>query len=329
MPNKQIDEFVSENRAELEHIDSEFFEVSTRRDTNLSFTRNTINVTFSINIFKRSLGNELISAHQNGDVHGSANGKSGDSRGKWSRIASKVVSEQITISGRNAIRDALSGEGTGQTHSTAIGQGSTTAQLNNTDLEDKTATTTVWANKPQENEVQSKGIFLSTEHLGEITEFGIYSTGGNLIGRITTDAINPTPEEEVRVSISMTFSGDGTGKSKITTIGEAILADSMNSSGPNTGIDKIIFGSGTSSASKSDSELENKIIGKRATREKSPEQVTAHAYLFKSEPEEQPANISEMGVVDTEDRLLWRTNLREFEKSDGFQIESFVGFRIQ
>lgn len=327
---KRIDTFVSENRQNIKKIDSTFVPISGQSNQNITFTSNEIGITLSVQVYTRPIGNGLVSGHPNGDTHGSGHGVSGDHRGGWTLVESDMESGEFVRGGRNNIRDLLDGVSGSYIGKAAVGSGTGTAQPLQNSLESENGRVFAWGNPGSaSNEADGEAIFRFNEHGGEINEYAMFSASETIYNRLTTATVSPSNEQEVKVVTTFTVTGNGGGSSAITDIGENRVADSFHAIDVPVGIDAIGFGNGTTTAAESDTSLENELFTSLAERQLSQEGITAHTVVFRDEPSSQPVDISEIGIFDNEDNLLWRTTVESFQKDEDVEFDVFVGFDIQ
>lgn len=327
---KGIDEFVSENREDVRKIDSTFVPVSNQSTQTFSFSGNEINVSLSIEVYTRSLNNSLISGHPDGATHGSGHGVSGDQRGEWTLEEDTAQGEKFVQSGRNNIRDTLAGDTTGSINQTAVGSGTSSPVSSDTSLGSENGRVFAWGKAgANSNETIGESIFLFHEFGDVVSEYGVYSEGGNLYNRITTNQVNPTQNEELRVETKFTIEGDGVGNSVITHDGEDRVAKSIRSTDSPIGLEEFQFGSGTQDPNKNDSQLGNSKDIKVAEREKGPEILTVHTFVFQNEPSNQPFDITEIGVFTNNSYLFWRARIESFTKNSDKEFEAFASFRAK
>lgn len=326
---KGIDRFVSENRRVNRRIESTFIQVSGKSRINLDFGVSTFDVPTSIKVYSRPLNDSLISGHPT-DKHGSGRGVSGDQRGSWTLETDAEASETFTRDGATVVADSLTGTATAAIAEIAVGDGSATASATDSALASETGRTVTWATQGSSaDSTVAHGILRSTGHAGTASEFGVYSGTGNLYNRITTTAINPTTEQELKVEITFDVTGDGRGSSVITSDGEEAVAQTMRSTTETIGLDEFAFGTGTATPAKSDTTLANETFRKNVERIQNAETVTAHTVVFKNEPASQPVTLTEAGVFDNTGRLIWRTTFDGKEKNSDIELEAFAGSRAK
>lgn len=327
---KRIDQFVSENRDNVKRIDATFVPTSGQSNKNLTFGNNEIEVSTAIQIYTRPLNNTLISGHPNGNEHGSGEGESGDTRGSWTLVEDVEASESFVTSGRNALRNALAAQAGSHIGKIALGTGTSDAGPSDSALDTETARVFAWP-KPggSNNQSVAESIFLFHEHSDSNSEYAAYSAGGDIYNRITTTAVNTTEEEECRVEIEFTVTSNTLGSAVITNTGENRIAGSLRAIDTPIGLNGIVFGSGSTAPSKTDTSLATREFAKRSQVERSSETVTTRTIVFQNEPTEQPVNISEIGVEDNSGNLLWRTVIEQFEKKANMEFDAYVGFRVK
>ena len=327
----QITEQVAENRESTRRLDGRFVDLPETANRNLSFARNTVEISVTVEIYKRSLNDSLISGHPD-PAQGSGRGVAGDVRGSWTAVSTTTQSALFVRAGRNAVRDALDGQ-TGAVREGAVGTSSTDASVGDTALAAETGSTLAYGVKDSATVMRARSNYLFAEDgLGstDAVEFGIKDETGRLLARVTTDAVDVAESEELRADISLEVNGSGVGNSVITTDGETAIADSLRAIGDVVGINEIRFGTGSTAASKSDSALGNEEYAQNALRTLSNEAIEAEVVTDSSQPSTQPVDLTEIGVFDNSStpRLLWRTTMDPLEKTDAFGFRTKVSFRI-
>jgi len=327
----KITEQVAANRESTRRLDGRFVDLPETANRNLSFARNTIEVDVTVEVYKRSLNDSLISGHPD-PSHGSGRGVAGDVRGDWTAVSTTTQSALFVRSGRNAVRDALNGQ-EGAVREIAVGTGSTDAAVGDSALQTETGSTLAWGVKDGGTVTRARSGFLFAEDglaSTDAVEYGLFDETGRLLARVTTDAVDVTEEEEIRVDISLDVTGNGTGNAVITTDGETVIADALRAVGVTVGLNELAFGTGTTAASKSDSALVNEEYSQLVLRNLSNESIEVEGVTDSSEPSTQPVDLTEVGVFDNSStpRLIWRTTMDPFEKTDAFGFRTTVGFRI-
>lgn len=328
-----IQQQVAENRRDARRLNGRFIDLPETANRNLSFARNTIEVSVELEVYKRSLGSSLISGHPD-PQHGSGRGESGDVRGSWSKVSTTVTSALLVRDGRNAVRDALDGQA-GALREAAVGTGGSEAVTGDSALSTETGRTLAYGVTSTEahNGVRGRANFLFAEDglVGtDAAEFGLHDETGRLLARATTDGVTVAETEEVRVDMTLTFEGSGTGNSVITEDGEEALAEAMRAVGVTVGLNEIAFGTGSTDPSKTDTGLEAREFAKYCGRDLDNEQITAVVNVAEAEPSTQPVDLTEVGVFDNAatPRLVWRVTMDTLEKTDSFGFRTSAGFRI-
>lgn len=327
----RIQDQVAENRANVQRIDGRFVFVPDRRDQNLSFGRNDINLEVEIEVYTRSLNDSLISGHP-ASQHGSGRGVSGDVRGAWTLQEDVEASAEWVKGGRNAVRDALAGDQVGIAE-IAVGTDATAATPSDTTMGTRTGGSFAYGIRSGQafNEVRARSNFLFQE-TGESgldpVEFGLYDGSGRLLARITTSSVAVGASEEVRVDITVTVTGASNGTAAFTDEGETAVARSLQLESETVGMNEIAWGTGTTDPTDSDTGLVTEVYRKNCQRSKSQETITVSAPQFESEPSGQPYDYTEVGVFDNEGRLVYRVTFDAFEKNSNVRFTTLVGFRI-
>jgi len=326
-----IQDQVAENRRGVQQIDGRFVFVPARRDENLSFGRNTIEMSVDVAVYTRGLGDSLVSGHPEA-AHGSGRGVAGDRRGAWTLQEDVAVSAAWTRDGRNATRDALAGTG-GSIAGVVVGTGSAETSPANTSLATETGDTFAYGIRSGQsyNEVRARANFLFAETgRGGLDpqEFGLFDSSGRLLCRLTTGTVTVSSTDEVRVDITVTVRGSGNGTGVITEDGETAIVRALQLAGETVGLDEMAWGTGDTDPAKTETSLENEVYRANVERTTSLETITVSAPQFESQPSGQPYDYSEVGVFDNEGRLVYRTVFDPFEKTDNVRFITSVGFRV-
>ncbi|AGC34504.1 hypothetical protein HVTV-2_gp136 [Haloarcula virus HVTV-2] len=326
---KKIQDQVAENRNQTRRLDAQFVNVSTQNDRNLTFTNNYIEVEVQVEVYQRDLGPSLISGHPD-PSHGAGRGEAGDQRTAWSQQSVTVSSEVLVRGGRNAVRDALDGS-TGAVNQIGVGTGSDDPASGDTALTSETTKNFCWGQKDSGNVTRARSSpFLFAEYGDTVQEFGVFDQDDRLLERsVLSNLLDLTNEKELRVDVTFTFTGDAIGDAVITDDGETALADSIASVGSVVGLKEVNYGTGTTQPSESDTALAAEEIAKDCFRNLDAEQITTQAKLFDNEPNSQPVDLTEIGVTDNNDRLVYRTLIKSFEKNSQFEVNTTIGFIIQ
>lgn len=327
---KRIEEFVSENRRKVNQIDSTFVSISGQQQSDYTFSNNVFKIKTSVRVYNRDLDNSLISGHPNGDRHGSGHGESGDLRTNWTLTEDTEQSSKFVVDGRNIVANGLSGNDGSFIGEIAVGDGSSDAQTNDVSLESENGRTIAFPNVGiNNNQTIAKSLFLFQEYGDSISEYGVLSQNGSLYNRITTYDINPTNEKELRVEIEFEVEGQSLGPSVITDVGEKKVAESLRALDSPIGLEKTNYGTGNTSATPSDTSLENEVIAKNSARNVSSESVTAITTVFGNEPNTQPHDISEIGVISKDGSIFWRTTIDPIKKDSDTEFSTRIRFRIE
>lgn len=328
-----IQDQVAENRRNVQRVNSSFVSVPGRRSQGLSFQSNSITVEPSVEVYTRPLNDTLISGHPNGDQYGSGHGVSGDTRGDWTLRENVETSTVWVRGGRNAVRDSLAG-GAGSVEAIAVGTDGSNKDSTAEALGTETGRTFAYGLRgvgEAENQTRARANFRYAE-IGrgglDPQEYGLLDSTGRLMGIVTTDAVPVSASEEVRVDITVTISGNGGGEAVVTENGEEAVAESIQLEGVTVGLDEMAWGIGTSTPTTTDTALDNEVFRKNVARSKDLEQITVSAPQFESEPTGQPYNYTEVGVYDNAGRLMWRTTMSEYTKTDEVRFTTSVTFSL-
>lgn len=329
-----IERQVAENRQDVTRLDGQFVSVPDRVQQNLRFLRNRIQVDVSLEVYTRPLNQGLVSGHPDGSTHGSGHGVAGDVRGGWTQVASAASTHEWTRDGRNAVRDALDGQQTGAIGGTAVGTGSADAAPSDAALVAETGSAFAYGVKDSANEVRARSHYLfdqAGDGSPDPQEFGLESIGGTLMGRLTTSStVSLGPEEELRVDLTVTISGSGSGNSAITNSGRGTVADSIQTEGTVAGLSEIAWGTGSPTIDPSTTSLANQVFKKDAQRTLDLEVIRVSAPQFEFEPAGQPYDYTEVGVLDGNGDLFWVVDFSgdPYPKDSNTRFTTQAGFRI-
>jgi hypothetical protein len=321
-----IQDLVAENRQRVKTTEGNFLETAERGRIELSFSRNSVAVDVTIEVYKRSLNDGLYSGHPNGSKHGSGQGVAGDVRdGTWTLVESSTNSVAWTRTGRTAIRDALNGD-TGALAEGGIGTGTSDAASGDTALNAKSSQVHAFGVKDASDVTRGVSIYSFADHENAATEFGLFDADGRLLARATTDDVTPTNEEEVRVGVVLDIQGSGVGDAVVTNDGEAAVADALQQKSTVVGLLEFAYGSGSSAFSKSDSALTTEEFRKNLAREKELEALRVQRRVQEQDPANADLDLSELGVYDNQGRLVYATTFDAFTYDENTEFKSSVGF---
>lgn len=323
---------VARNRRDVTRLDGAFVSIPDRVQQNLRFLRNTIEVQVTLEVYTRSLNDGLYSGHPDGGQHGSGHGVSGDVRGGWTLVSTTTGSKVWTQDGRNAVRDALDGATTGSIAATAVGTGSASAEPGDASLGTRTGSTFAYGVKDATDEVRARSHYLFAQE-GDVApqEFGLESAGGLLMARAVTDsAVGLGPSEELRVDLTATVSGSGSGSSALTNAGRGTVADSIQTQGTVAGLTDLAWGTGNPTIDPSTTSLANEVLRKACNRSLDLEIIRVSREQEEFEPSSQPHDYTEVGVYDDSGDLFWIIDFTQdpYPKDENTQFTTSVGFRI-
>lgn len=328
---KPIERFVKENQESNRRLEENFVQIEgARRFERFNFGTSNFLIPVAIEVYTRPLGNGLISGHP-AAKHGSGRGVSGDVRGTFSLETDVEESEEFTEEGRRAIRDILAGDKTGEVAKTVVGSGTTDASVTDTSLESKHGENEVLTGQGSSTNItEVDSILRSTDFSGSsVSEYGVLADDGRFMDRVTTSSISVTNEQEILVRTILEVLGDGVGNSAVTDDGKEAVADSLQKVRSTIGMDRYVFGDGTSDPTSSDTSLDNQLFKKVCERVKDGQILTTHTVLLEGEPKSQPHTVSEIGIKDNNDRLIWRVVIDSFEKDGDVKFEAFASFRAK
>lgn len=323
------EQYIAKNRRLIRRREAVVVQEGNTSRQEFAFSSNLFFVDVGIEVYTRPLNRTLISGHPNGEVHGANRGEAGDGRGEWTLVEDTVTTEVFTRGGRNSLRDAFDGQYSG-IRRVALGSSTQAGTSTDSTLVEETNDRPAWGTKDDATTTRGTGLFLFHTHGGTASEFGLYDSNGRLIARVTTPNVNATDEEEVRVSLTLSITGEGAGNSVITDEGEEAAADAIRTPAATVGLNEIAWGTGTTPFSAGDTDLSNEVYRRTASRSLALEQIRAGTFVPADEPTGlQPVEFSEIGVYDNLDRLLWATTFDPYthEEAKG-PITGSVRFRF-
>lgn len=325
--NREIQERVAENRRQTRKIDTTLVEVSARNERTLTFTRNFIEVDVQLSLETRDLNDTLISGHPD-EQYGSGRGRGGDLRGEWVVTNVEVSSNELVRSGRRYVRDSLDGQPVSLS-SIKIGTGDTPVFVSDDSLEVPTSssfTTNVRDDFDTIRIITTPFLFQKGKDAQEV---GLFDEQGSMIGRVVTEASFEDSNKEYRPNIQLQTIGNGIGDSVFTADGITAIVDAIEDETVSLRFNAIAFGSGEAEPEEENSSLEQEVAKVDSENDVNPEQINVSARLFRDEPANQPVDITEVGVFDTQDRLIWRTLNNKITKNENIGILGTVGFNVQ
>ena len=324
---RRIEETVAENRSGQKRLEGYAIEVSSDATRDYVFTGNTVEVTVGVEVYTRPLRSTLIMGHPDA-AQGMGRGAMGDNRGSWSLVTDTEESGEFTVGGRETVVDALAGGQIGLA-ALAVGSSGTAAGTGDSALGSRTGSSFAFGLKDSGNVTRARAPFLFSEFGDEVLEYGVENQDGDLMCRLTTTAVNPAADEELKVGITFEFNGSGIGDSVITDAGEKGIADAIQIQSETVGLYEVALGTGTTDPQKSDTSLNNEQDRKRASRDSGSETVRAYTKWYKGEPSpEQPLDVSELGVFDFDGNLVWFGTFDPFEKNDAFPFQGGAQIRV-
>jgi len=324
---RRIEETVAENRSGRKRLEGYAIEVSSDATRDYVFTGNTVEVTVGIEVYTRPLRSTLIMGHPD-PAQAMGRGGLGDNRGDWTLVTDTEESGEFTSGGRGTVIDALAGGQIGLA-ALAVGTSSTSAGTGDSSLGSQEGSAFAFGMKDASNVTRARAPFLFSEFGDVVTEYGVEDQDGTLMCRLTTTAVNPAADEELKVGITFEFNGSGIGDSVITNAGEKGIADAIQLQKETVGLYQVALGTGTADPQKSDTSLTNEQDRKLAEREAGDETVRAYTKWYKSEPDpEQPLDVSELGVFDFDGNLVWFGTFDAFEKTEAFPFQGGAQIRV-
>lgn len=329
----KLEQQVARNRDRSRRIDARFIAAPESGDRNLTFPRNIIRVRVSLDVYRRALNQSLVSGHPT-PAHGSGRGVAGDVRGSWSHVTSETTSAQFVRSGRNIVRDALTGE-TGAVETHAVGHGDSPASVGDTSLDAQTDERVAWGVRDGTGILRTRSHFRFNHGFTDtdVREFAVNDIEGRLMTRLV---LGPNTSfdrnEELRADVTFTFEGRGAGGSVITNDGIDAIADAIRTQSETFGMDELAFGRDQTDADPSQTALGDEVYRQSALRAVENERVVLTTRTDRRHPDpEQPVDLHELAVFDNSDpqRMMWRTTFSTLEKDDRFGFRTLVSFRIR
>ena len=325
---KRIDEFVSENRKSVKRLDATLVPVSGETSNTLTFSSTEFNIQANIEIYERDINNTLISGHPNPE-NGSGRGLSGDFRGSYSTVSVNVLSNVFVSSGRNIVSNSLAGQDQSVINSIAVGNGDSPSESSDTELDSQNGERESWSDSNNSQEAKTRANFLFNDYGDSVSEIGVYSQNDNIYNRLVISEINPGNDKEIAIEITFEVNENTNQQSIITQNGRNTIAQSFVANETIVPLYQYSFGTGTSEIDPSDTSLENPILQKQIQQIKSPETVTARTVVFTFEPSSQPTNFTEIGILDSNSNLVWKTNIEPYEKTENIELSVDASFRIK
>ena len=325
---RQVDRYVAENRERIRRVSSRFVEVDSAQDRDLSFGPNLIDVDVTgVAAFARSTGTQALFGHADASK-GFGRGTFGDDRREWEELSIDDTDVAFTRQGRRAVAAALDGRDGAVTTSKA-GTGTDDPATTDDALTGVYSVARVANSKPDPDSVESSGVHDAASWAGDVIEVGIFDGEDRLLSRVVVDGVGEiSPTDDVRLDVTLTFTGSGVGNSVFTDAGDEVVADAMARPLTATGPAEFAFGSGDDEFDRSDTELTDEIFRKGAERDVDRDRIIARTHVFEHEPDTQPVDISEMAVFGTDGRMIWATRLREFTKRDDAGFNAEAEFRV-
>jgi hypothetical protein len=323
---RRIEETVAENRSGRKRLEGYAIEVSSDATRDYVFTGNTVEVAVAIEVYTRPLRSSLIMGHPDA-AHGMGRGELGDHRGGWTLETDVEASGEFTKGGRGTVIDALTGGQVGLA-ALAVGTSGSDAAVGDESLGSRTNGVFAFGVKDASNVTRARALYRFSEFGDAVTEYGVEDQDGTLMARLTTTAVDPAADQELKIGVTFEFNGSGIGDSVVTADGEKGMADAIQIASETVGLYEVAFGTGTASPSKSDSSLAAEEDRKRAARDSGTETVRAHTKWYKNEPATQPVDVTELGVFDFDGNLVWRSVFDSFEKNDAFPFQGGAQIRV-
>jgi hypothetical protein len=287
-------------------------------------TGNVVELDVDADVYTRPLGDTLIIGHPDA-AQAVGRGGIGDQRGAWTRVAGDDATGELTVGGRATVVDALAGSLTG-IQALVLGTGAAAVQPGDTSLTAPAAEAFAWGQTDSPGVTRARGL-IGFHQVETVTEVGIRSND-RLLARLTTEAVAPAADEEVRVDVTFDVRGDGIGNAVVTDAGEAAIAEAIRLPSEAVGLFELAIGSGTAAPATSDTGLDDEQARKRVARARDPASIRAETAFFRDEPTNQPLSITELGLFDTAGRLVYRSTVASIEKTSAFPFEAGAQFRI-
>lgn len=331
---KGVDQYVAENRQRIRQVDRRFIQVDSNQNRTLTFGPSTVDVDVGVELYTRPTGDQIITGHADA-AHGFGRGTFGDDKGAWSLVTDATATAEFTKLGRKAVAESLNGD-TGAVERAVAGVDTSSAATGDTALGNETARAPTFASAAG-NQTTATAVFDAADWVGDGGEFGIEDADGRLLARVTVDPAGYAiaSDAEVKGVVTLTFAGDGIGKSVVTSDGEAAIAESMASAKATVGPSEWAFGTGSTEFTKASSSLSAEVFRKPVARQAGRDRVTVSASVFEKDATTTPTltgdhsyDLSEGGIVDNSGRLIWATTFRTTTKDDDTALDAEMSIVI-
>lgn len=322
---KRVERQIAENSRVTGKLDSYFVSTSQRPEREWNFGTSDMSVSVTADIYTRPLNESLVFGHPD-DSQGIGRGAFGDHRGEWT-LEESIEGGVFTRQGRNTIVNSLRGTSSGMSV-VSVGSDSSMATVSDESLGSEEGSTATSYRKPSPDEAAGFGSFRFSGFGDSVAEVGIDNQRGDLMARAAPVGVDPTSQQEVKVEITMHMDGQGTSGVAMTEDADEAIADSILSESEVVELESIAIGTGTAPPQESDSSLGNQVSEKDANRDWLFESVRVSMKWYENEPGGQPVSLSEMGVFDSDGRMIMRATFDPFEKDSEIETTFSAAIRI-
>lgn len=259
-----------------------------------------VSVSATVDIYTRPVNDTALVGHPD-DGNGWGRGRVGDYRGDWTQQES--VTGEVTRDGRQAIADALV-TGTPRLSGSAAGLGVVDAF----GLDDSTTTT------------RSRASFLFNQSPDTVSSVDVRTSDGRVVAEGSLSGVAAGSQTEVRVDVTLSFADASRSASE--TVRVDVIADALRTRKRETitlAAAAFVADTGTSTVP----------VRKNAATQARGASAVAESVLFRSEPNDQPADIILFGVLDNNGDVVTGTEFSPQEKTDRLRIRAKSGVVIR
>lgn len=328
---RSVEEYISENQRQLRRIEGQSVTVGGESEVgevlNLGETR--ITTEFRLRMWKRTLGNGLISGHPN-QKHGSNRGEAGSGTPVWNLVESyqyddeEAFNPRLTPEGQTAILKSMTADSDSTISQIAVGP-----NVSEIKPEDGVFS---WTDGGGSDRVSKIGAKFDFDEIGEKDKVGalkIYTRSQNPFCEFDIPDIEVKDTEEFRVEIFIRFGSRSLDSTVLTSEGRRLAAETVRDENANRGIDKIVFGGESERFPEvSQTSLEDRITFTKANNQINNTILNVRGKLFTSQPPSQPVTIREASLEDNSGNMLFRNTFSSTEKDSTFSLEAVATFRV-
>jgi hypothetical protein len=302
---------IQQNRRGVNKLESYLRNPSPKQSTTLTAPGVSVNVSVSATIYTRPINESLTVGHPDASNQ-PGRGTIGDRRGSWTQVATSTDGE-FTDGGKRALAVALTGANQGVSHAEA-GSGTTAPSTADNALENGAGQVGSWYDLGTDTNTTFLADFRFNEFGDTIEELGLWTPDNKLVCRLTTESVDPAASEEIKIAVELTLSTSSSSNAAVTNT--TAISDSLGSPSTSVGLEKIAIGTDSTNPTSSDTALGNEVIRKNTDHEASAASVTPWTIIFRPEPSTQPHDITELGVIDGDGTLVWRSVFGAETKDD-------------